>query len=176
MPYFNPALQVVIERRYGGKQTALAAASEMPQSDISKLLRDEAPLSAAKLEKLINAQGMTSSDVQLLSHAAIRDFVGDDIYRDHFIEATPEAHLREDIGGASFQSLFPLSPRAEQVLRYIIAHAHEPDTTTALELLVKFLELPPPEPETPLRQVSPTHLRMVEQAEQGKRTRDTDKR
>lgn len=144
MPHFNPALQIVIDRRFGGKQTALAAACDMQQSDISKLMRDEAPLSAAKLEKLLLADGMTPDDIQLLSHAAVRDFVGDEAYHSYFLEPANEDFLRQDLGGPAFQTLYPISTRAEQVLRYIIAHAHERDITTALELLGKFLELPTP--------------------------------
>lgn len=177
MTVFQSALKTVLDRRYTGKIAALSAASDMHGTEIGRLINEESPLTAAKLDKLLNAQGMTPGDIQLLSHAAIRDFVGDQVYRQHFIEPTPETHLREDIGGPSFQSLFPLSPRAEQVLRYIIAHAHEPDTTTALELLGKFLELPLPtvSQAPPLQQPTGTHYRLVALAEEGERLRRQDK-
>ncbi|NBV88660.1 MAG: hypothetical protein EBR88_03960 [Betaproteobacteria bacterium] len=142
MPYFTSALQTVLDRSFSGKQTALAAACDMQQADISRLLREEAPLSSAKLAKLLNAEGMSEADQHLLSQSAVRDFVGEEAYRTWFTQPQPDHYLREDLGGHSFQSLFPLNPRAAQVIAYIVAHAHEPDTAQALELLGKFLELP----------------------------------
>lgn len=123
---------------------ALASQAGMQTSDISRLVREEAPLTGNKLARLLRAEGMTENDKHLLTQSAVRDFVGEDAYRTWFITPQPEHILREDLGGPRFEGLFPLSPRAEQVIRYIVNHAHEPDTTTALELLGKFLELPMP--------------------------------
>lgn len=142
MAYFTAALQTVIDRTHGGKIAALAAAAGMYGPDIGKLLREEVPLTSAKLAKLLTAEGMSEADQHLLSQSAVRDFVGEDAYRTWFTQPQPDHYLREDLGGHSFQSLFPLNPRAAQVIAYIVAHAHEPDTAQALELLGKFLELP----------------------------------
>ena len=144
MPHFTTALQTVIDRSFGGKQTAIAASCGMGQADFSRLLREEAPLTSAKLAKLLSAEGMNENDKHLLAQSAVRDFVGEETYRTWFVEPQNENTLREDLGGPRFEGLFPLNPRAEQVIRYIVNHAHEPDTSTALELLGRFLELPEP--------------------------------
>lgn len=149
MSYFSSALSQILEQRFEGKQMALAALAGMQTSDISRLIREEAPLTSSKLSKLLDAEGMTENDKHLLTQSAVRDFVGEEAYHTWFVEPQNENTLREDLGGPRFEGLFPLSPRAEQVIRYIINHAHEPDTTTALELIGKFLELPEPLPSAP---------------------------
>lgn len=142
MAYFTTALETVLNRSFSGKQTALGDASGLHQSEIGRLIREETPLTAAKLAKLYTAEGITEADQHLLSQAAVRDFVGEDAYQRYFVERQAESTLRETLGGPEFRGLFPLNPRAEQVIRHIIAHAHEPDTATGLELLGKFLALP----------------------------------
>lgn len=144
MTHFKPALQTVLDRTHGGKLAALAQASGMHSTDIGRLLKDEAPLTAEKLAKLLRAEGMTENDKHLLTQSAVRDFVGEDAYRAWFVQPQAESIIREELGGPRFEGLFPLNPRAEQVIRYIVNHAHEPDTCTALELLGRFLELPEP--------------------------------
>jgi len=144
MSYFSNALSQVLEQRYEGKQMALASQAGMQTSDISRLVREEAPLTGNKLAKLLRAEGMTENDKHLLTQSAVRDFVGEDAYRAWFVQPQAESIIREELGGPRFEGLFPLNPRAEQVIRYIVNHAHEPDTSTALELLGRFLELPEP--------------------------------
>lgn len=144
MPHFPTALLTVLDRSFSGKQTALAAASTIPQPEIGRLTRGDSPLTAEKLAKLYGAEGMTEPDLHLLSQAAVRDLVGEDAYQRYFVERQAESTLRENLGGPEFRGLFPLNPRAEQVIGYIIAHAHEADTATALELIGKFLALPEP--------------------------------
>lgn len=146
MAYFPSVLKQVIDRSFGGKLAALSAAAEMHNTDIGRLIREEVPLTAAKLEKLLSAEGMTEADRALLVHAAVRDFVGEAEYTARFAvppSPTTELVLREQLRGPHFHSTFPISPRAEQVLRYLINKAgSDADVTTALELLGKFLELP----------------------------------
>jgi len=144
MTHFKSALQAVLDRTYGGKIAAFASAADMYGHDIGRLLKDEAPLTAEKLAKLLRAEGMTENDKHLLTQSAVRDFVGEDAYRTWFVQPQAESIIREELGGPRFEGLFPLNPRAEQVIRYIVNHAHEPDTSTALELLGRFLELPEP--------------------------------
>jgi len=144
MAHFPTALELVLNRTFSGKQTALASASTLPQPEIGRLLRADSPLTADKFAKLYSAESITEADQHLLSQAAVRDFVGEDAYQRYFVERQAESTLREHLGGPEFKGLFPLNPRAEQVIRYIISHAHEPDTATALELLGKFLALPEP--------------------------------
>lgn len=148
MSQFATALQTVLTRNYGDKQSALAIASGINQVEVGRLLKDTAPVTADKLQKLLTAEGMTGDDRALLSHAAVRDFVGDDEYKFRFAPSaeTKKSGLTESLGGPVFKSLFPLSPRAEQVLRYIINRAgHDNDLSKILELMGNFLELPSPE-------------------------------
>lgn len=149
MSQFATALQTVLTRNYGDKQSALAAASSINQVEVGRLLKDAAPVTADKLQKLVAAEGMTMDDRTLLVHAAVRDFVGDEEYKNRFAPTAEasKASLTESLGGPVFKSLFPLSPRAEQVLRYIINRAgHDNDLSKILELMGNFLELPPPVP------------------------------
>ncbi len=148
MSQFSTALTQVLDRSFDGKQMAMAAQAGMQTSDISRLVREDAPLTAQKLEKLLGAC-VALADRTLLIHAAVRDFVGDTEYMNRFAptEEVSKAGLTESLGGPVFKSLFPLSPRAEQVLRYIINRAgHDNDLSKILELMGNFLELPPPIP------------------------------
>lgn len=143
MAHFTQALKTVLDRSFAGKQSAMAAASEMQQADISKLVRDAAPLTAEKLEKLLTACE-TDEDRALLVHAAVRDFVGEREYKARFAGTeTSESVLRENLGGPVFRAHFPIDPRAEQVLRYLVNNVQSNgDIEDALKLLGKFLELP----------------------------------
>lgn len=149
MSQFSTALRQCLDRSFAGKIIALASASGLPDPEIGRLLREQTPLTAPKLEKLVTAEGMTADDRTLLVHAAVRDFVGDEEYKNRFAPSaeTSKAGLTESLGGPVFRSLFPLSQRAEQVLRYIVNRAgHDNDLSKILELMGNFLELPPPEP------------------------------
>lgn len=144
MAHFTQALKTVLDRSFAGKQSAMAAASDMQQADISKLVRDAAPLTAEKLEKLLTACD-ADTDRALLVHAAVRDFVGKHEYKARFTGSTEpsESLLREDLGGPVFRAHFPIDPRAEQVLRYLVNNVQSNgDIEDALKLLGKFLELP----------------------------------
>lgn len=148
MSHFSTALSQVLDRSFDGKQLAMAAQAGMQTSDISRLVREDAPLTPQKLEKLLLACA-ASPDRTLLVHAAVRDFIGDEQYLARFAPKakTGAESLTESLGGPVFQSLFPLSARAEQVLRYIINRAgHDSDLSKMLELMGNFLELPAPEP------------------------------
>ncbi len=145
--HFTSALQTVLRRSFGDKHAALANNAGMHPPDIGRLLREEVPLTAAKLTKLL-AACINSGDRTLLIHAAVRDYVGEDEYQTRFggYSATPEI-LHDSLGGPVFQAHFPIHPRAEQVLRYILNRLqHDPDVEQALILLGKFLELPAPFP------------------------------
>lgn len=146
MAHFTQALKTVLERSFAGKQSAMAVASEMQQADISKLVRDAAPLTADKLEKLLTACE-ADADRSLLVHSAVRDFVGEKEYKARFSgNVEPSAStLREDLGGPSFHAYFPIHPRAEQVLRYLVNNVQSNgDIEASLILIGKFLELPEP--------------------------------
>lgn len=149
MSQFSTALRQCLDRSFAGKIIALASASGLPDPEIGRLLREQTPLTSAKLEKIVKAEGMTSDDRTLLVHAAVRDYVGDDEYQTRFAPKSKRGaeSLTDSLGGPVFQSLFPLSARAEQVLRYIINRAgHDSDLSKMLELMGNFLELPAPEP------------------------------
>lgn len=154
MALFSQALKTVLDRTFGGKQSALAAASfqvnkedSIEQSDISKLIREAAPLTAEKFDKLLSACE-NIEDRNLLTHAAARDFLGEEQYKLLTgAHSTPTAIVQESLGGPTFQAHFPINPRAEQVLRYILTRLQQDaDVEQALILLGKFLELPEPLP------------------------------
>lgn len=149
MAHFTPALKNIIRRSFGDKSTALATAAGMHSPDISRLLREEAPLTAEKLEKLLNACELPE-DRTLLVHAAVRDFVGEEQYKSLTGTATAPQQastVQESLGGPTFQAHFPIHPRAEQVLRYILHRVQsDGDVEQALILLGKFLSLPEPLP------------------------------
>lgn len=123
---------------------AMAAQAGMQTSDISRLVREDAPLTPQKLEKLLQACS-EKADRTLLIHAAVRDFIGDEEYQSRFAPkaSSNSESLTESLGGPVFKSLFPISQRAEQVLRYIINRAgHDSDLSKILEIMGNFLELP----------------------------------
>jgi hypothetical protein len=147
--HFTTALQTVLRRSFGDKIAALAASAEMHSPDIGKLLREEVPLTAAKLAKLLKACE-DEDDRSLLIHAAVRDYIGEEEYQSRFCNYQPATeHLvhESSLGGPSFHAQFPIDPRAEQVLRYLVNNVqHNGDVSAALILLGKFLELPAAEP------------------------------
>jgi len=149
--HFTTALQTVLRRSFGDKIAALAASAEMHSPDIGKLLREEVPLTAAKLAKLLKACE-DPDDRSLLIHAAVRDYVGEEEYQARFCHYKPSTEniVNEGLGGPSFHAQFPIDPRAEQVLRYLVNNVqHNGDVSDALILIGKFLEL------TPLEQPKP---------------------
>ena len=144
MAHFTQALKTVLERSFGGKQLAMSIPAGMQNSDISRLLKETVPVTAEKLEKLLTACE-TYEDRALLIHAAVRDFVGEKEYKARFAGSTAlsDSVLREDLGGPIFRAHFPIHPRAEQVLRYLVHNVQSNgDIEDALKLLGKFLELP----------------------------------
>lgn len=143
MGHFQTALSTVVARSFGEKQTALGVASGLGQSEISRLLRGDTPCTAAKLEKLCAA--VPVPDRTLLVEAAVRDFVPDDVWEELYSGPPEERFALREGDGTTFHADFPISPRATQVLRYLITHAQsDPDVVDALELLGKFLKLPDP--------------------------------
>jgi len=145
MAHFTQALKTVLDRSFSGKQSAMATEG-LQQADISKLIREAAPLTADKLTKIINTCE-DDEDRSLLVHAAVRDYVGEDEYQQRFCTYAPSSErLNEGLGGPSFHAQFPIDPRAEQVLRYLVNNVqHNTDVSAALILLGKFLELPAPD-------------------------------
>lgn len=142
MAHFSQALKTVIDRSFDGKQLALSSEADMQQSDISRLLKETAPLSPEKLEKLLSACSQPK-DFALLVHAAVRDFVGEEAYAAQFTRPSDVNTLRENLGGPVFTAALPIDPYAEQVLRYIIHRVqHDGTVTEALRILGRFLELP----------------------------------
>lgn len=147
MPLFKTALQTVLRRSFGDKRAALAASASMHGTEIGRILSEEAPLTAEKLEKLLSACE-SPEDRTLLVHAAVRDFVGEDHYRlltGSGTATAPTDIVQEGLGGPTFHAHFPIHPRAEQVLRYILNRLQsDGDVEQALILVGKFLELPEP--------------------------------
>jgi hypothetical protein len=150
MAHFTQALKTILDRTFGGKIAALAVGAGMHGPEIGRLIREEAPVTAEKLEKLLTACD-ADTDRALLVHAAVRDFVGEKEYKARFTGTEPtESVLREDLGGPVFRAHFPIDPRAEQVLRYLVNNVQSNgDIEDALKLLGKFLELPSLEPVKP---------------------------
>lgn len=144
MAHFTQALKTILDRTFGGKIAALAVGAGMHGPEIGRLIREKAPVTAEKLEKLLTACD-ADTDRALLVHAAVRDFVGKHEYKARFTGSTEpsESLLREDLGGPVFRAHFPIDPRAEQVLRYLVNNVQSNgDIEDALKLLGKFLELP----------------------------------
>lgn len=130
----------------------MAASAEMHGPDIGKLLREEVPLTAAKLAKLL-AACEDADDRTLLIHAAMRDFIGEEEYQARFCTYKPaqESFLQEStLSGPSFHAQFPIDPVAEQTLHYLVDNAqHSRDVIDALRLLHRILDLPAPSTATP---------------------------
>lgn len=145
MSYFSNALQSVADRTFGGKHTAIAAAADLPSNEIGRIIREETPCTAAKLAKLCSSPEIGPADQELLVTAAVRDFVPEALWQKLFhSRPAPEDGINDSSAITIFAD-FPISPRALQVLRYLVTKAQsDPDVTQALELLGKFLELPAP--------------------------------
>lgn len=149
MPHFPQALKTVLARSFSDKIAALAESAKMHGPEIGRLIKDESPLTAAKLEKLLSAC-QDPDDRALLVRAAVRDFVGEAEYQARFCAYTsPPERLHDDLGGPTFHADFPIHPRAAQVLHYIISRLqHDADVEQALILIGKFLELPTEQPQS----------------------------
>lgn len=142
MAHFTQALQTVLDRTFDGKQSSLSDAAKMPQSDVSRLLNKNAPVSPEKLTKILGAC-LDPKDRAVLLHAAVRDFVGEEAYASHFTRPSDIDTLREDLGGPVFTATLPILPYVEQVLRYIIHRVqHDGTVAEALRIIGHFLSLP----------------------------------
>lgn len=140
MSQFSTALRQCLDRTFGGKIIALASASGLPDPEIGRLLREQTPVTSAKLEKLLTAEGMTTDDRTLLVHSAVRDYVGEQEYAQRF---APKGSQQDDLGGVIFRSMFPLRPKAARTLKYLIQKAGaDGDVATVLEIIGNMLELP----------------------------------
>lgn len=145
MSYFSQALKRVLDTSFNGKQQALEHSTGLAASDCGRLIREESPVTAVKLAKLCAASEISLEDQELLVTAAVRDFVPEALWQKLFhARPAPDAGINDATAITIFAD-FPISPRALQVLRYLVSKAQsDPDVTQALELLGKFLELPGP--------------------------------
>lgn len=142
MSYFSTTLQEVLQRTYDGKQTALASSSGLEQSEISRLLRENSPCTAAKLAKLCDAPDMPLDDQRTLCVAAIHDLLPPRLWQILFEGEKSLAEQLRDSQGFHYVGTHKLPAYPDQVLRYLLENAqHDPDVTKALELLGKFMEI-----------------------------------
>ena len=145
MSYFSQALKRVLDARFNGKQQALEFATGLAASDCGRLIREESPLTAVKLAKLCAAPEIEEADRELLVAAAVRDYVPEALWNRLYSQQPEPSLVLRETDPLTFFAAFPISPRAAQVLRHLITKAQsDPDVVQALELLGKFLELPPP--------------------------------
>ncbi len=142
MSYFSTTLQEVLQRTYGGKQTALASSSGLEQSEISRLLREASPCTAPKLAKLCDSPDMPLADQRALCVAAIHDLLPPRLWQILFEGDKSFADQLREHDGFYYVGTHKLPAYPDQVLRYLLENAQQdPDVITALELLGKFMEI-----------------------------------
>lgn len=145
MSYFSTALQTVVDHSFGGKHSALSFAATLPGPEIGRLIREDTPLTPAKLVKLCSADALPLEDKRALCIAAVHDLVPDPHWSEMFGPASDPCGRLREAPPFSYQGTAPLPPRAAQVLEYLITRAErDPDVVQALELLGRFLELREP--------------------------------
>ena len=141
MAAFSNALTQILNRSFGGKLAALAAVCGIPGPELGRLSREETPLTAQKLQKLLSSSEISSGDRDLLINAAVCDFVGEAEYKARF--GPKNLNHQDDLGGVIFRSMFPLRPKAARTLRYLVKQAGvDGDVASILEIVGNMLELP----------------------------------
>jgi hypothetical protein len=142
MSYFSTTLSEVLQRSYSGKQTALASSSGLEQSEISRLLRESSPCTAAKLAKLCDAPDMPEDDQRALCVAAIHDLLPPRLWQLLFEGEKSMAEQLQESAGFHYVGTHKLPAYPDQVLRYLLDNAQrDADVAGALELIGKFLEI-----------------------------------
>jgi hypothetical protein len=149
MSYFSTALKEVLDSTFQSKQKAFGEATGIDQAEISRLLREVTPCSAAKLDKLCQSKTLTENDRVTLIMAAIRDYVPENMWKKLFAQgANPAAtseQVSDDTQWKTVEYYGHIPPRSLQIIRYLVERAqHDADVISALDLIGKFLKLPEP--------------------------------